>query len=64
MSTPTPADPNVNIQRDPWTGTDKYVLMRYITLGYAMTWLVVGLPLAFYVRAQTADVACKSSYCQ
>ena len=57
-------DPNVNPMYEPWNGTDKYALMGYITLGYVMTWFIVGVPLAFYVRVQTIDHSQKSSYCQ
>ena len=63
-ATPTTEDPNVNIQREPWSGTMKFDLLRNISLGYAMMWIAVGLPLAFYVRAQTDDHSQKNSYCQ
>ena len=41
---------------------DKYTQMTYISLGFLALWFVFGIPLAFYVRGQTMDLASKGSY--
>ena len=44
-------------------GVDKFDQMLGISIGYLLVWLIGGLGLAFYVRAQTKDPAAKSHYC-
>ena len=50
--------------RPEWNGYDKYSLLSSISLGFFAMWFVAGIPLSFYVRFQTEDLASKSSYCQ
>ena len=61
---PTPEQPMPNLNRTGWTGIGKYYLFSYISAGFASGWFIIGIPLSLYVRAQTEDVTCKSSYCQ
>ena len=46
-----------------YDGPDKMALMYYITIGFVVFWLIVGLILAFYVRSQTTDLTMKSPQC-
>ena len=58
-------DPNSLAQAtNDWSGTDKLTQLGYISLGYVVTWPVVGLILALYVRSATQDPNSKSSYAQ
>ena len=43
--------------------TNKHDLIWAMTGGFVGLWLVVGLALAFYVRAKTINEASKSNYC-
>ena len=49
---------------DGYDGPDKFALLTWISIGFAAGWGVIGIPLSFYVRAQTEDLNSKSSYCQ
>ena len=61
---PTPEQPMPNLNRTGWNGIKKKDLLTYISAGFASGWFIIGIPLSLYVRAQTEDVTCKSSYCQ
>ena len=41
---------------------DKMQQMYYISLGFLAMWFVFGIPMSFYVRGQTMDVASKGTY--
>ena len=46
-----------------YDGVDKMDQLWYITFGYIGFWIIFGIGMAFYVRAQTKDVTCKDHYC-
>ena len=44
------------------TYIDKYTQLAYISIGFAVAWPVIGIPLALYVYSQTKDEVSKLEY--